>query len=129
MADRYAFSARVRQINQYRTLAEMEEACGRVRKASWWGRVARNDETTLPPFYDDELDGIAMLFGTTREQVRAMITEEWFGVASTPASSRIKRLAPQIDTLTDADFDLIQNVANRLAPHTGDADWKPKTRG
>ncbi|MGA5329171.1 hypothetical protein ACPCJT_22660 [Streptomyces griseoincarnatus] len=127
MADRHAFTDRVRMINRYKTLAEMEEGCDRVRKASWWGRVARFDESTQPPFYDVEIAGIAKLFNTTQEQVRAMITEEWFGVAPAKASSRVKRMAPQIDSLHENDFTLVESILNRLAPRQSTEGWEPRS--
>ncbi|MBZ6256725.1 hypothetical protein KVH22_14395 [Streptomyces olivaceus] len=119
MADRWAFTDKARAISRYMTLAEMEEGCDRVRKASWWGRVVRCDESTQPPYYDIEIAGIAKLFKTTQDQVRTMITEEWFGVAPAKTTSRVRRLAPQIDALHDKDFALVESVLNRLAPEQG----------
>ncbi|MFF3871213.1 hypothetical protein [Streptomyces sp. NPDC001978] len=127
-ADRDAFTSKVRYLNQHMTLAEMEEACHGVRKASWWGRVARYDETIQPPFYNDEIAGIALLFKTSSEQVRRMIAEEWLGVATPRVSDRVKLVAPQVDTLTEEDFQLVEGLVNRLAPkQSSDDEWRPKT--
>ncbi|MGC9536534.1 hypothetical protein [Streptomyces sp. UG1] len=127
MPDRYAFTARAQQLAQYMTLTEMEQACNGVRKASWWGRVARYDETTQPPFYDSEIAGIAALFGTTQDQVRAMIVEEWFGIAPPRVSGRVKLIAPQVDALAEGDFHLVEGLVNRLAPQQSSEDkWTPR---
>jgi hypothetical protein len=76
-----------------------------------------------PPFYDHEIAGIAKLFGTTQQQVRAMITEEWFGIAPDEVSNRVRRLAPQINGLEEGDFELVEALVNRLSAA------KPPTEG
>ncbi|GGW79571.1 hypothetical protein GCM10010383_03950 [Streptomyces lomondensis] len=116
MTNRYAFTERARTLASYMTLAEMEAGCDHVRKASWWSRITRFDESVQPPVYDEEIAGIAKLFGTTREQVRAMIAEEWLGVAPEKVSSRVKRIMPQVDALEDADFKMVEQLVNRLTP-------------
>jgi hypothetical protein len=127
MADRYAFTNKVRELSLRMTLAEMEEACRGVRKASWWGRIARYDESTQPPFYDADIVGISLLFKTSGEQVRRMIAEEWLGVATPRVSDRVKLVAPQVDALTEGDFQLVEGLVNRLTPKQSSEDeWRPK---
>ncbi|WAH99762.1 hypothetical protein [Arthrobacter sp. MMS18-M83] len=104
----------------------------RARSHGWWrnlveygawngpgsNRVAPPDPQAIP--------GIAKLFGTTEEQVRAMVAADWYHVyPDTEISARVQRLAPLLDRLTDDDADLAEKLVRRL-----DADFLERfTRG
>ncbi|MBB1256537.1 hypothetical protein H3146_24765 [Streptomyces sp. OF3] len=85
----------------------MQVGCDRARSHSWWRNVVEygpwkgQQGRTAPPS-PDEWAGIAKLFGTTEEQVRAMIAADWFGVQTgSEVSARVMNLAPLLDELTE----------------------------
>jgi len=102
----------------------MQYGSDNARSHSWWRNLVEYGawqgpgETRVGPPTPEALAGIAKLFGTSREQVAAMIAADWYGVhQNTDVSARVRRLAPTLDDLTDADADLIESIARRLAQH------------
>jgi hypothetical protein len=101
---------------------DMSVGSDRARSHGWWrnivewgawngpgsGRVGPPDPEALP--------GIAKLFQTTEEQVAAMVAADWYGVhPDTEASARALSLSPTLDKLDEADADLLETLARRLA--------------
>jgi len=65
----------------------------------------------------EALPGIAKLFGTTTDQVAAMIAADWYGVhPDTDISARALRLGPTLDQLAESDAELVERLAQRLVP-------------
>jgi hypothetical protein len=63
----------------------------------------------------EALTGIAKLFGTSTDQVAAMIATDWYGVDPNGAvSPRVLRLGPTLEALKESDADLIEALARRL---------------
>jgi len=94
----------------------------RARSHGWWKNLVEygawrgpNGVRVGPP--DREaLPGIAKLFGTSVEQVAAMVAADWYGVyPDARVSTRALRLSPTLDRLGDRDAELVEKLAERLA--------------
>lgn len=122
----------------------MSVECGRARSHTWWKRFVEQGAWGESPGYGrvgppepQALDGIARLFGTTRDQVAKMVAADWFGVhPETEVSTRVLRLSPVLDALDEADAKLVEALARRLAsdyekkvsaPPSGKPGAKPAT--
>ena len=93
----------------------------RARSHGWWRNVVEHGAWAGPgtnrvgPPTPEAIDGIAKLFGTTPERVREMIAADWYGVEkNTEFSARAKRLAPNLDQLSDDDLELVEQLIRRL---------------
>jgi hypothetical protein len=106
----------------------MQVGCDKARSHSWWRNVVEHGPwkgqqgRTAPPT-PDEWAGIAKLFGTTEDQVCAMIAADWFGVQpGTEASARVMKLAPLIDELTEKEAEavgvIVRSMRSPLPPHS-----------
>jgi hypothetical protein len=101
----------------------MSVECGRARSHTWWKRLVEHGPWGQGPGYGrvgppdpEALEGIAELFGTTVEQVAAMVAADWYGVnPDTDVSTRVLRLGPVLDNLDDADAELVKSLAHRLS--------------
>jgi hypothetical protein len=101
---------------------DMSVASKRARSHGWWRNVVEYGAWEGPgnnrvgPPTPDALAGIAALFGTSEEQVSAMIAADWYGVhPDTEVSARALRLSPVLDTLSEHDAELVEALARRLA--------------
>ncbi|MFJ4469179.1 hypothetical protein ACIP2X_17025 [Streptomyces sp. NPDC089424] len=121
------FRDRVLELHKSMRYTDMAQACDKVRQESWWNEVA-NGKDVGPPYRDRDIDGIAKLFQTTADQVRAMVAEQWLGVAPAHLSDRVKRLAPQIDSLDGDDAELVEAFTDRLALDYAPREPKRKIR-
>jgi hypothetical protein len=71
--------------------------------------------------YDPDYNGAVSIdanwfFGTTEDQVSAMIAADWYGVhPDAEISARALRLSPALDSLSEADAELVETLARRLA--------------
>jgi hypothetical protein len=78
-----------------------------------WG-VTSNRARVGPPT-PDEFEGLAKLLGTTSEQVASMVVSDFYRVdTGNGFSARMQRLSPIVDSLAEADAELIENTARRL---------------
>ncbi|MFF4835495.1 hypothetical protein [Streptomyces sp. NPDC001315] len=104
----------------------MQVGCDRARSHSWWRNVVEHGPwkgqqgRTAPPT-PDEWAGIAKLFGTTEDQVCAMISADWFGVQpGAEVSARVMKLAPLLDELTEKEAEavgvIVRSMTSPLAP-------------
>ena len=72
--------------------------------------------TRVGPPTPEALEGIAKLFKTSVEQVAAMVAADWYGVyPDADVSQWALRLSPILDQLDDADAELLDTLARRLA--------------
>ncbi|MET7304986.1 hypothetical protein [Embleya sp. NPDC005575] len=98
----------------------MQVGCDRARSHSWWRNVVeygpwKGSQGRTGPPTPDEWDGIAKLFGTTRDQVRAMIAADWFGIQpGTEVSARVMKLAPLVDKLTEKEAEALAVVVQSM---------------
>ncbi|MFI1585775.1 hypothetical protein [Embleya sp. NPDC020630] len=98
----------------------MQVGCDRARSHSWWRNVVeygpwKGPQGRTGPPTPDEWDGIAQLFGTTRDQVRAMIAADWFGVQpGAEVSARVMKLAPLVDKLTEKEAEALAVVIHSM---------------
>lgn len=99
----------------------MQHGSDRARSHAWWKNLVEYGAWEGPgvrvgPPSPEALAGIAKLFGTSEEQVCAMIAADWYGVhPDTELSARTQRLGPVLDKLSDSDADLVEAVAQRLS--------------
>lgn len=100
----------------------MSVECDRARSHGWWKNLVEYGawhgpgSTRVGPPDPEALDGIAKLFGTTVDQVAAMVAADWYDVhPDTRISARAQRLGPALDSLTEADADLAEALVQRLA--------------
>jgi hypothetical protein len=109
-------------IHRSKDYLTMSVECGRARSHTWWKRLveygpwqSRGYGRVGPPDLE-ALDGIASLFGTTTDQVAAMVAADWYGVhPETNVLTRMLRLSPVLDALDEDDAKLVEAVARRLA--------------
>ncbi|HWO60569.1 MAG TPA: hypothetical protein VNO31_11110 [Umezawaea sp.] len=99
----------------------MSVSSDRARSHGWWRNVVEFDpwdgpgETRVGPPTPEAIQGIAKLFGTTTERVSAMVAQDWYGVGQASGhSSRVARLAHDIDRLSEKNTDLIEQLIKQL---------------
>jgi hypothetical protein len=109
----------------------MSVMCERARSHAWWKNLVEHGawggfSGRVGPPDPEALAGIAKLFGTTEEQVAAMIAADWYGVhPDTEVSTRALALGPLLDQLSEPDLDLVEALVRRLA---GQSKGKPLKR-
>lgn len=85
-----------------------------ARSQVWFNKVANGVPGVNPP--PPEIIGdIAKALGVTPEQCAALVCDGWYGVRADEASSRVRRLAPALDTLSESDAELVERLVARLA--------------
>ncbi len=98
----------------------------RARSHGWWKNLVehgawggRNGNRVGPPT-PETLPGIAKLFGTTVEQVAAMVAADWYDVyPDADVSARALALGPTLDRIDESDAALLETLAKRLARDQG----------
>lgn len=95
------------------TFTTMSYRSNQKRSQVWFNNVANGSSGVNPP-PPDIVPDIAKALGITSDQCAALICEGWYQVRSEEVSARVRRLAPALDALTDADADLIEQLAMRL---------------
>lgn len=110
------FTSRVQHLFKHITYEQMAEESGGTRSASWWRHVHLEQTDLFNPPPPKDLPGIAKLFGTTEEQVAAMIAHEFYGVARYPnlRSERERHFAQDLNALSAEDSDLVLELVKRL---------------
>ena len=100
----------------------MQYESGRARSHAWWRNVVEHGawngpgSTRVGPPDPEAISGIAQLFGTSTEQVCAMIAADWYGVhPDIDVSARVLRLAPLLERLSEDDADLVEALSRRLS--------------
>jgi hypothetical protein len=63
------------------------------------------------------VNGIATLLGSTPGRVNEMVAEEWYGVAMTDQSARVRGLSSRLDALGSDDAALVERIVQRLQPN------------
>jgi hypothetical protein len=110
------------KIAESKGYVAMQAECGGTPSHTWWKRLVEGGawkdrgwgRVSPPP--PNKLGGIANLFGTTVEQVAAMIAADWYGVhPKTEVSARVLRMSPVLDKLTETDSEMVEALARRLA--------------
>lgn len=121
------FQDTAKQISRTKDYLTMSFDSDRARSHGWWKNLVEYGAWQGPgknrvgPPDREALDGIANLFGTTREQVAAMVAADWYGVyPDTDVSARTLRLGPALDELTDSDAEMLEGLARRLAHSNSD---------
>jgi hypothetical protein len=116
------FRDTAKTISKKKDYLTMSVECERARSHGWWKNLVEHGAWQGPgnnrvgPPDPDALPGIAKLFGTTREQVAAMIAADWYGVyPESDVSARALRLSPALDDMTESDAALFEALAQRLA--------------
>jgi hypothetical protein len=112
----------IARTNDYITMSHDSD---RARSHSWWKNLVEHGAWNGPPGGGrvgppgpDAIPGIARLFGTTPQQVAAMIAADWYGVhPDTEISGTVLRLGPIFDQLGEDDLTLLDTLARRLAQH------------
>lgn len=112
------FSDRVNLLRTQQRLryADLEAKCNRARSTAWFNNLVNKGTWAVSPPPKDTWDDLAALLGTSSDDVRHMIAEEWYGV--TPAdglSPRVTSLAKRLDALDEEDAALVEAVVQRLA--------------
>lgn len=94
----------------------------RARSHGWWKNLVEYgawrgpNGTRVGPPDPEALSGIAKLFGTSVDQVSAMVAADWYGVhPDADLSARAIRLSPTLDRLQDSDAEIVEKLAARLA--------------
>lgn len=120
------FRENAKKINQKKDYIRMQVDCDGVRSHSWWKNLVEYGAWQGPgnlrvgPPTPEAVPGIAKLFGTSKEEVCAMIAADWYGVnPNGDVSSRVRRLGPTLEALAEPDADLIEAFARRLARDGG----------
>jgi hypothetical protein len=116
------FRETAKLIAESKGYVAMQAECGGTPSHTWWRRLVeygpwqtRGYGRVSPP-PPNKLDGIANLFGTSTDQVAAMIAADWYGVhPKTELSARILRISPVLDQLTETDSEMVEALARRLA--------------
>jgi len=100
----------------------MSVECGRVRSHGWWRNLVEHGawggpgQTRVSPPAPETFEGIARLFGTSVEQVKAMIAADWYGVESNEGvPARVLRMSPLLDSLDESDAEMVEKLTRRLA--------------
>ena len=71
--------------------------------------------------------GLSRLFGVSIEQVREWIAEEWYGVAASEQSARVRGLALRLDNLGEDDFRLVELFTQLDVVHDeAKGYWEPR---
>jgi hypothetical protein len=103
----------------------------RARSHGWWKNLVEHgawqgpNTTRVGPPDREALPGIAKLFGTTVDQVAAMVAADWYEVyPDTEVSARALRLSPALDRLSEADAELVEKLAMRLAGEIESAETR-----
>ena len=109
-------------ISRSKDYLTMSVECDRARSHGWWKNLVEYGAwrgpgaTRVGPPDPEALPGIAKLFGTTVEQVATMVAADWYEVhPDTAISARALRLGPTLDDLAEADAELVETLAKRLA--------------
>lgn len=100
--------------NRGTTYARMARKSGELRSTAWFNNVKAGGSRLVGPPPPHILHGFARLFDMTWEQVAAMVAESWYGVQTEGASERVKRIAPALDALDEADAELVERLVTRL---------------
>jgi hypothetical protein len=118
------FRDTAQKIARTKDFITMSVECDRARSHSWWKNLVEYGAwngpggTRIGPPDPDALTGIAKLFGTTVEQVAAMVAADWYGVhPDADISARALRLGPILDLLDEHDAELLETLARRLIPY------------
>jgi len=100
----------------------MQVGSDRARSHGWWRNLVEHGAWKGPggnrvaPPSPDALKGIAKLFGTTVEQVEAMIAADWYNVhPDTEVSARALRLSSALDQLDESDAEMVETLVRRLS--------------
>ena len=114
------FRDTAKKISGTQDYYEMAVGSKRARSHGWWKNLIENGawggESRVGPPTPEALPGIARLFGTTKEQVAAMIAADWYGVQpDVELSARVLRMSPLLDELQESDAELLEQLARRLA--------------
>jgi HEPN domain-containing protein len=109
----HPFRAKVRELNRSLRFVDMQLQCNEVRSSAWWNNVYHGKRVSPPP--PDTLDDIAELFKVTPARVAEMVTEDWYDVRRGEGiSERVHSIASAVDNLSDSDFELIEQLLERL---------------
>ena len=96
------FSSRLEEIRRLRgyRFVDLEQVAGRARSSGWFNNLlnGRSPWRVQPPS-DDTIDDLAHLLETTPTHVREMIAEEWYDVARTEQSGRVRQFVLGIISL------------------------------
>jgi hypothetical protein len=114
------FTARIRELHDRhgRTYLDMENVCAQAYSQAWFNTLARAADPwhrRTPP-KREHAPILAAMMRTDEATLREWIAREWYGVASTPTSPRVRNMAANIDALTEAQADAVATVLNGLAP-------------
>jgi len=116
------FQDMARKIAKKKSYVAMSYECDQVRSHGWWknlvdyGPWKGPNHTRVNPPDPQSLTGIAKLFGTSAEEVAAMVAVDWYGVhRDVEMSARAQRLAPILDKLSESDVGLVDALAQRLS--------------
>jgi hypothetical protein len=118
---RTPFRDTAKEINRTKDYLDMSVACDRARSHGWWRNLVEHGAWAGPggrvgPPTPESLPGIAKLFGTSVEQVSAMIAADWYDVQPDNApSARTLRLSAGLDDLDDAAAALVEQLVMQLA--------------
>lgn len=103
--------------------ARMQVESQSARSHAWWRNLTQHGAwrgpgaTRVGPPTPEAIPGIAALFGTTEEQVSAMIAADWYGVEQgNGMSPAVQKIGGALEALNDADLDLIEAIVARLRP-------------
>jgi hypothetical protein len=115
------FKDTAKQVNRKLDYVAMQVHSDGARSHGWWrnlvehGAWAGPGRTRVGPPDLEALDGIAKLFGTTPEQVAAMVAADWYGVhPNNELSPLVLRMGPAIDHLDEVDAGLVELLIRRL---------------
>src|SRR6266545_6985005 len=94
------------RISKRKDYITMSVDSNRARSHAWWknlveyGAWSGPGSTRVGPPDPEALAGIARLFGTSKEQVAAMVAADWYGVhPDAGLSARALNLGPVLDDL------------------------------
>jgi hypothetical protein len=117
------FWDKARELASSMDYIDMSAGSDRALSHGWWRRMVldgpwgeASGAGRVNPPAPEKLDGIAKLFGTTRERVAQMIAADWYGVqVGFAVSDRVLNVSHLIDRLSDEDASLHEALLRRLS--------------
>jgi hypothetical protein len=116
------FKDTAQKVSRTMDFLDMSVGSDRARSHGWWRNLVEHGAWKGPgsgrvgPPTPEALPGIAKLFGTTKDQVAAMVAADWYGVhPDTTISARALALSAALDKLDDFDAELVEKLIRRLS--------------
>lgn len=110
----YPFEKMVKDLNgRGMRFIDMQVKSDEARSAAWWNQIANGVIVNPPPA--ELFPQFARMMGVTERRVAEMAAEEWYSVTPKDGiSERVQRLADAIDSLSEKDAAMVEQLIHRL---------------